>query len=51
MYLRPYFSTNPTFENSLKNPTPYLAKAGFKVGFWENTLHKNPLKNPLSLRK
>ena len=27
--LRPEFSTNHTFENPLKNPTPYLVKAGF----------------------
>ena len=26
-------STNPTFENPLKNPTSHSAKAGFKVGF------------------
>ena len=30
---RPYFSTNLTFENSLQNPTSYLVKAGFYVGF------------------
>ena len=27
--LRPYFSTNPTFENPLKIPTFYLVEAGF----------------------
>ena len=27
--LRPYFSTNPTVENPLKNPTSYLVKTGF----------------------
>ena len=26
---KPYFSTNPTFRNSLKNTTSYLAEAGF----------------------
>ena len=27
--IRPYFSTNPTFVNPLKNPTSYLVEAGF----------------------
>ena len=27
------FSTNPTIENPLKNPTSHLVKAGFWVGF------------------
>ena len=26
---RPWFSTNPTFENPLKNPTSCLVEAGF----------------------
>ena len=31
---RPWFSTNPTFENPLKNPTSYSSEAGFwEVGF------------------
>ena len=29
LFLRSYFSTNPTFEKPLKNPTFYLVKAGF----------------------
>ena len=32
--LMPYFSTNPTFGNPLKNPTSYTVKeVGFSVGF------------------
>ena len=27
--VRPLFSTNPTFENPLKNPNSYLVEAGF----------------------
>ena len=27
--VRSYFSTNPTFENPLENPTSYLVEAGF----------------------
>ena len=44
--LMPKFSTNPTFENPLKNPTSYLVKAGF----WENSLLENPLKIPFLLK-
>ena len=31
--IEPLFSTNPTFENLLKNPTSYLIEAAFLVGF------------------
>ena len=37
LFLRSYFSTNPTFEKPLKNPTFYLVKAGFLSGVCEKT--------------
>ena len=41
MYLRPYFSTNPTFENSLKNPHFLFSRMGvFELWIFS----KNPLK-------
>ena len=40
--VRPHFSTNPTFNIPLKNPTFYLAEAGFE---------KNPLKFTLLLNR
>ena len=41
--LRPYFSTNPPFKISLKNPISYLVEAGFKWVFEKWVFSKNPL--------
>ena len=42
----PQFSTNPTFENLLKNPTSDLVKAGFYVGFVRSGFSQKPTLKP-----